>query len=140
MDPHGGDLLLGSSARSPDLYNQHPEPIQGFRLWQAYLDNVNPMTKLLHAPTVQQALLDATGNLDDVSKPMEALMFAIYSCAVLSMSTSECKNVTGETKPVILNIYQCAARQALVNAGLLKTSNMVVLQAYTLFLVSKSLF
>lgn len=139
MDPHGGDLLLGSSPRSPELRSQHPEPIQGFRLWQAYLDNFNPLTKVLHAPTVQQALLEATGNLDDVSKAMEALMFAIYSCAVYSMSNSECENVTGGTKPFVLIKYQCAARQALVSAGLLRTSNMVVLQAYTLFLVSKSL-
>ncbi len=139
MDPHGGDLLLGSSPRSLELRSQHPEPIQGFRLWQAYLDNFNPLTKVLHAPTVQQALLEATGNLDDVSKSMEALMFAIYSCAVYSMSNSECENVTGGTKPFVLTKYQCATRQALVSAGLLRTSNMVVLQAYTLFLVSKSL-
>ena len=136
MDPHGGDLLLGYSPSSPDLRSQHPEAMQGFKLWQAFLDNVNPLTKIIHAPAVQQHLLEATGNLDDISKATEALIFAIYSCAVYSMNNSECEKVTGATKSVMLTKYQCAARQALISAGLLKTSNMMVLQAYTLFLVS----
>ena len=136
MDPYGGDLLLGYPPTNPSLRSLHPEPIQGFRLWQAYLDNVNPMTKLLHAPTTQQALLEATGNLDDLPRAMESLMFAIYACAVYSMSNAECENVTGETKPVMLTKLQYAARQALVSAGLLRTSNMIVLQAFTIFLVS----
>lgn len=137
MDPHGGDLLLGYSPNSEDLRSQHPEPMQAFRLWQAFLDNVNPLTKVIHAPTMQQHLLEATGNPDDMSKATESLLFAIYSCAVYSMSNSECEKVTGEAKSVVLTRYQCAARQALISAGLLKTSNIMVLQAYTLFLVSR---
>lgn len=136
MDPHGGDLILGSSPVNPDLRSVHPPPIQGFRLWQKFLDNVHPMTHILHAPTVQQDLLEATGDLENISMAMESLVFSIYSSAVYSMSSTECENITGESKPVILNRFQGAVRQALVSAGLLKSSNSVVLQAYVLFLLS----
>lgn len=139
MDPHGGDLLLVSASAIPDLRSQHPEPYQAFRLWQIFLNNVNPLTKVLHAPTMQQALLEATGKLDDVSRAMESLMFAIYSCAVHSISNAECESITGDTKPVMLTKFQSAARQALVRAGLLRTSNILVLQAFTLFLLSMHL-
>ena len=139
MDPHGGDLLLDSSSTIPDLRSQHPEPYQAFRLWQVFLNNVNPLTKVLHAPTMQQALLEATGKLDDVPRAMESLMFAIYSCAIHSISNAECENITGDTKHVMLTKFQSAARQALVRAGLLRTSNILVLQAFTLFLLSMHL-
>ncbi|KAG7001413.1 transcription factor vrtR1 [Physcia stellaris] len=134
MDPHG--LLLGYSPIDQDLRSEHPPPIQQFRLWQAFLDNVHPMTKFIHAPTVQQALLEATEAMDDIPRPMESLMFAIYSCAVYSMSNVECEKITGQAKSVVLTRYQCAARHALTNAGLLKTSNITVLQAFALFLLS----
>ena len=139
MDPHGGDLLFGSSTPSPDLRSQHPEPYQAFRLWQVFLNNVNPLTKVLHAPTMQQHILEAAGKLDDVSRAMESLMFAIYSCAVLSISNAECESITGDIKPEMLNKYQNATRQALVRAGLLRTSNIMVLQAFTLYLLSMRL-
>ena len=139
MDPHGGDLLLGFSSAFSDLRSQHPEPYQAFRLWQVFLNNVNPLTKVLHAPTMQQAFLEATGKLDDVPRAMESLMFAIYSCAVYSISNAECESITGEIKPVMLTKFQSAARQALVRAGLLRTSNILVLQAFTLFLISMHL-
>ena len=136
MDPQGGDLLLGYSTGGMDLIHQHPNPYQGFRLWQAFLDNVNPLTKIIHAPTMQQEFLEATGNLDNVSRAMEALMFAIYSSAVYSMDSAECELITGESQSVMLTRMQCATRDALIRAGLLKSSNLMVLQAFMLFLMS----
>lgn len=136
MDPHGSDLLLGHSPIDQELRSEHPPPVQQFRLWQAFLDNVHPMTKIVHAPTVQQALLEATESTNDISRPMESLMFAIYSCAVYSMTNAECEKVMGQAKSVVLTRYQCAARHALTNASLLKTSNITVLQAFALFLLS----
>ncbi|KAL8831750.1 MAG: hypothetical protein Q9191_000678 [Dirinaria sp. TL-2023a] len=134
MDPHGGDFLLDSPA-SIDLRSLHPSPIQSLRLWQTFLDNVNPLVKLVHAPTVQQALLEATEDLDDVPRPMECLMFAIYACAVLSMSNAECEKILGEARSDALPRYQNATRQALIGTGLLKTSNITLLQSFVLFLL-----
>lgn len=114
----------------------HPQPVQIFKLWQAYLDNVNPIVRIFHTPTVQQMISNATGNLDDLPKNVEALLFAIYFAAVESLSPAECDSILGESKAVVSPRFTAAAQHALVNASFLKTSDLMVLQALVLFLVS----
>lgn len=107
-----------------------------FRLWQTYIDNVDPLVKIVHTPSFQQQISVLSGNTESIPKPTEALMFAIYAMAILSMSDSECDSAFGKPRSVLLARYQDAARQALINASYLRTSDIVVLQAYFLFLVS----
>lgn len=117
------------------LISNHPKPVQVFRLWQTYLDNVNPLVKLFHAPTVQQSIIDASSDLENINASTESLMFAIYLSSVNSLGDEECRNVMGEPKALLLTRFSSAAQQALVNAEVLRSSNPVVLQAYTLYLV-----
>lgn len=114
---------------------RHPEPVQIFRLWQTFLDNVNPLTKLFHAPTVQQMVLDASTNIENIPRSTEALIFAIYLASVVSLSDQECESIMGEPKLVLAERYSISTQQALTNAEVLRSSNLVVLQALTLFLV-----
>lgn len=107
-----------------------------FRLWQTYLDNVHPLTMIVHAPTVQQQILEASGNLENISKSTEALLFSIYAFAVTSNSNEECEARLGEDQLVLVARYQLATQQALRNADFLRTSDMEVMQAFLLYLVS----
>ncbi len=138
--PDGGNMILGSLPMNLSLSAFHPNPGQIFRLWQTFLDNVNPLIKVIHVPTVQQQLLEASENLEDVSKSMEALMFAIYSLAAISMSNIECESIFGETKNALITRYRNATRYALIAADFITTSDLVVLQAFVLFLVSDVFF
>ena len=131
----GASLILGSGSRNVNLSSLHPPPVQIFRLWQTFLDNVNPLTKLIHAPTVQQTVLEASGNLDTVPKSLEAFMFSMYCCAVCSMNDMECEKMLGEPKSIMLARYNSATQRALVNAGLLKTLDIITLQAFVLYIV-----
>lgn len=126
----GTDHVLG-------LRSLHPQPTQIFLLWQAFVDNVNPMVKILHVPTAQKAVLNAMADLDHVSKGMEALLFGIYVMAVTSMEEGECQSTLQESKAFALKRFRAASQQALRAAGLLKTGDMMVLQAFVLFLVSR---
>jgi hypothetical protein len=119
----------------PSLAEFHPQPVHIFKLWQIFLDNVNPLSKVVHAPTVQYQILEATGNLGKISKGVECLMFAIYAAAINSLDDSECQSVLGEPKATAMIKYFLATQQALIRAGLLYSSDLVVLQAFTLFLV-----
>ena len=132
---HQAECLLFGQPAPVNLHSSHPQPLQIFKLWQTCLDNVNPLVKLFHAPTVQQMILEASGNLDKLSTSTEALMFAIYLCATMSLSEEECKSMMGKSRAAIVLRFANAAQQALVNAKVLQSSNMVVLQAFTLFLV-----
>ncbi|KAJ4317372.1 hypothetical protein N0V94_004975 [Neodidymelliopsis sp. IMI 364377] len=64
----GSRLLFGSPTSSVGLRPLHPQPVQAFKLWQCYLDNINPLVKVFHAPTVQQIVTEANGNLDQVPR------------------------------------------------------------------------
>lgn len=68
------------------------------------------------------------------------MMFAIYTLAVTSLSEVECEITFQENKHSLLGKYQKACRQALINARFLQTSDLMVLQAYVLFLVRFPLF
>lgn len=107
-----------------------------FMLWQTFLDNVNPLVKLFHAPSVQQLILEASSSLDSVSSNTEALMFAIYLCAVTSLGDEDCERIMGQSRSMLIARFSNAAQQAFVNAEILKTSNLIVLQAFTLFLLA----
>jgi hypothetical protein len=137
-DYDGGSLLFGITSRVPSLTALHPQPVHIFRLWQTFLDNVNPLSKVIHAPTVQHQILEASANLEKVSRSMESLMFAIYATSVNSMDNRECETMLGESKQILLTRFVKAAERALIRACFLKSTELVVLQALTLFLVSNS--
>jgi hypothetical protein len=129
-------LLLGFPRSSINLRSLHPNPVQIFKLWQLYLDNINPLVKLFHAPTVQQIISDASGDLDDIPRNVEALLFAIYCITIESLSDGDCLNLFGQSKAVASQRFRSGAQYALINANLLKSSDLMVLQAFALFIVS----
>ncbi len=131
----GPDLFFDTSTME-NFKALHPSPVHIFRLWQTFLDNVNPLIKIFHAPTVQQKVLDATVDLDSMPKNIEALMFGIYCAATISMNDQDCQKLFHENREQVLARFQSGARQALRNAGYLRSSDVVVLQAITLYLVS----
>ncbi|KAI9740689.1 MAG: hypothetical protein M1818_004653 [Claussenomyces sp. TS43310] len=135
LQTHAENLLFGRPVLRI-LSSQHPGPVQIFRLWQAFLDNVNPLVKLFHAPTVHQSILEATTDLSKISRDTEALMFSIYLSSVTSLTDDECRNIMGESRSVLLSTFSNAAQQALINAKVLRSTNLTVVQAFTLFLLS----
>lgn len=136
MPSEPSDLLFGTPRSSNDVRCLHPQPVQIFKLWQTYLDNVNPLVKIFHTPTIQQLILNATGNLENVPKNLEALMFGIYCCVLVSLSDAECDAIMGEGKSTVLRRFRSGCQQALINASFLKSSDMMVLQALVLLLLS----
>lgn len=140
LDPYqleASELVLGL-VRNPSggLRHFHPQSPHIFLLWQAFLDNVNPITKILHAPTVQRQILKAASNLDTVDPETEVLMFAIYTFATTSLPPDECQSSFGESKETLIRKFQFATKLALHRAGFLRSSQLVVLQAYMLYLLS----
>lgn len=114
----------------------HPDPKHVFKLWQSFADNVNPLIKVIHAPTLQEKILEAAWTPESTAKPLEATMFAVYALAVASMKPAACIHLFGEGKQVLVNRYRIGALRALSGTDLLSTRDMEVLQALTLVLVS----
>ncbi|KAJ6087236.1 hypothetical protein N7467_006150 [Penicillium canescens] len=127
--------LLSTSATRESLTGLHPNPLHIFKLWQAFLENVNPLTKIIHAPTVQQQILEAMSDLPKISRELEALMFSIYCIALVSLQAADVEKSFGESKMALLSKCRRGAQLAFKNASLLRTSSSMVLQAFMLYLL-----
>jgi len=136
FQPDGGSLVLGLRPTTNSLRSFHPPPVHIFKLWQTFLDNINPLCKIVHAPSLQQKLIEAVGDLDNVSKATNALMFGVYFSAVSSLTEADCPSLLGDTKLSLLTRYHLGAQQALIEARFLQCSDLAVLQAFVLYLVS----
>jgi hypothetical protein len=129
-------LLFCSRNTSIDLSALHPNQIHIFKLWQIYLENVNPLLKVTHTPTLQPRIIDAAGNVARINPNLEALMFSIYCAAVHSITQTDCHTIFGLSRHDALANYQLGAREALLNCGFLKTVDLDCLTALHLYLVS----
>ncbi|KAI1384919.1 fungal-specific transcription factor domain-containing protein [Hypoxylon trugodes] len=131
--PDGFPFVVGGQFGS--VTDQHPSAIQIFQLWQIYLDNVNPLLKLTHTPTLQVRIIEAGANLDKVSRSLEALMFSIYLMAITSIDEAECQATFNESRNTLLAKYYYSAQQALLNAGFMRNPDITLVQAYLLYLL-----
>ena len=134
--PLGIDLLLGPVVRLPTAKSLHPTPDKIFKLWQVFQENVNPILKIIHVPTLQTQLLNVAFDLDKVDKHFEPLMFGIYAMAVLSLTDAESQEILQEDKTTLFGRYLCAIRYGLMNTRFLGTSELSVLQAFVLYVVA----
>lgn len=107
------------------------------KMFGVFKDRVECWAKILHLPTFHDSLLTALQSPHKISKSLEALIFSFYFITVTSLDDEETLRILGgESKPILSQRYRLATRQALVNAEFLKTTSLVTLQAYVLFLVS----
>ncbi|KAL1895632.1 hypothetical protein Sste5346_005102 [Sporothrix stenoceras] len=114
----------------------HPGPVQIFRLWQIYLQNVDPLLKITHTPSLQGRIVEAASNLEGIDSTLEALLFSIYCVAVHSMAASDCQAAFGAPKEDLLATYQPACEQALLNSNFMRTTERDCLAAFFLYLTS----
>ncbi|PSS00736.1 fungal-specific transcription factor domain-domain-containing protein [Coniella lustricola] len=131
------DLLFGGEdSPSTNIEDLSPTATQIVRLWQIYLDRCNPLTKIIHVPTVQPYLLDATKPSPQLPRNVEALLFSIYTLATVSMSKDECQEILGTSRDKALARFGQGVRLTLRRMGFLKTHDLLTLQALVIYLIS----
>lgn len=129
-------LLLGSRKTAVDISTLHPEPVQILRLWQIYLDGVNPLFKVTHAPSLQGRIIEAASSVSHTSAALEALMFSIYCVAIQSLDEDDCQAIFNSSKENLLTAHHFGCEQALLNCGFLRTGDRDCLTALFLYLIS----
>ena len=129
-------FLFGARKVNVDLSTLHPSQVHIFRLWQVYLDNVNPLLKVTHTPTLQSRIIDAAGDVRNITPTMVALMFAIYCVAVISLQDEECQAIFGSSRWDLLKGYQFGCQQALLQCDVVRWASRDSLTALYLYLVS----
>ena len=135
MHENTDHLLFSSHSTAVNLSTVHPEPVQIFRLWQICLDNVNPLLKITHPPTLQGRIIEAAGNVTNINPALEALMFSMYCMSIGSLIADDCRAMFGSSQEVLLAKYQFGCQQALLNCGFLRSTHRDCLTALYLYLV-----
>jgi hypothetical protein len=103
-------------------------------LWAVYMENFDPLTKIVH-PTLQSTIQRATTS-SSLSKGQEALSFAIYAAAIVSLSDDDCQRRFSEPRQRLLSHYRQATKAALSRAKLMGSTDLAVLQAFLIHLLS----
>lgn len=131
------DLLFGADTPGPGakMENLWPEAAHIFRLWQIYLDRVNPLTKIIHVPSLQPFVANAASGSQNVPMNVEALLFSIFVMAAVSLTPDECRGLLGYSREEALQRFSRGARLRLVGVGFLKSHDLTTLQALVIYLV-----
>ncbi|KAJ5084664.1 hypothetical protein NUU61_009243 [Penicillium alfredii] len=131
---HDG-FLFGFYSLSHSLRDYHPPLPKVSMLWETYRENVAPLITIIHRPTARKLLVEAAQHPETLDKNSEALVFAMYLSAIVSMNPDECLSRFGEDRNLAVKRYRFAVEQALAKAGFLNTQSLVLLQAAILFLI-----
>lgn len=132
---HHQEWIFGYSSTMYDMSKVHPSPSQIFIIWEIFKENVDPVVKIVHAPTVKNIIMKAAVSTSSLSKASEALFYSICFAAVVSMTEDQCKQLLGMAKDSLMQRYRFAVEQALARAQFMNSSNLVVLQAFVQFLI-----
>src|SRR5687767_5022258 len=91
------DPLTGAFMGSQqDLLQYHPTHTEAMALCETHIENVEPLCKILHIPSVVKMVEMVSQQPAMASKIDECLLFAIYHFAVFSMTDEECTDKFGQ--------------------------------------------
>lgn len=129
------DLLLPSDAANAPIEELQPDPVHAFRLWQLFLDRVNPLTKVIHVPTLQPYVMEAATNMNNIPFNYQALLFSIFTMAVVSLSEVESVQLLGMSRDDALRKFTMGTKVALTKFDFMRNYDMAALQALLLYSV-----
>ena len=128
-------VLFAHSHPTASLAALGPSTSQACILWDAYKGNVDPLVKILHRPSVERIFLKASGVPSNASKAEAALLFSIYLAALVSLEPAQCEALFNTSKSYLTSHYRILTEKALAKASFLTSSNLLVLQAFVMYLV-----
>jgi hypothetical protein len=86
-----------------DVRALHPPLAQIWVLWHVYVENIDPLLKIFHAPSFHKQLLQAVQDLGIIDNEVETLLFAVYYAATVSLlRVEECSEELKESRRRLL--------------------------------------
>lgn len=107
-------------------------------LCEIYIQNVDPVFKVLHRPSLRAFLRDDQPYLDyepDHHAPV-TLAYAVYYAAVVTIDDAQCQLLFGLDKRTAAACLQAETDAALQRSDFVTTNELTVLQAYLLSLLA----
>ncbi|OGM48671.1 C6 transcription factor [Aspergillus bombycis] len=126
-------LLLNPEHAISDVTQLYPSRWEATQLWQVYLNNVNPLMRVVHIPTLLPKVYNAINAPSDVPADLSALLFAIYFAATTSLLSINEGDFLGGQKHVALQKYQRGLEVSLYNSSFLDSPTITSLQAMAIY-------
>jgi len=119
-------------------YLQPPPKNTVAMLLRIYQDRVDKLVKVLHWGTVQDAIerSHAAGKSEVQSPAMQALAYAIYFISICSITDDEADTMMLGDRGSLIQQYRHATEILISKADLYRNPDLVVLQAFVIYLVS----
>ena len=130
-------ILFGASCCVLNPPEAPPKSIV-IALLDIYIYRVDSILKVTHVPSLRSLLLSEEQEHSNTfhHHSREALKLAICFTAVCTLSEVEIRDIFPEKKEKIMNRFRLATEVMLSRAELLTTSDITVLQAFVIYLVS----
>lgn len=131
--------VIGPQNEEPE----HPPDAHSAVLFRVYFNNVDPVCKILHRPTVDTYFSNVAALFEPSTRrfkfrSLEAVTFAVYFAAMNSMSVKECLTYLGEDKEELSARYKRSTESLLEQADFMNAMEITTLQALTIYIVSVS--
>ncbi|KAM0528901.1 hypothetical protein ACHAQF_002678 [Verticillium nonalfalfae] len=110
--------------------------VQILRLWKLFLERVNPLTKLIHVPTLEPVVIEAAMSHRSILHNAQPLLFAIYLVSVISMTSAEALAILGIKKWEAVEKLTKCLKAALTEVNFLTNCDTTIMQALVLYLIS----
>lgn len=130
-----GDNIFAAESVTASFASVQPSTVQAYTLWQVFLRRVNPLTKVIHTPSVQHYITEKDSSIEAIPLNYQALRFVIFTLASMSMSESESQQRLGCSRQDAIRNYTQGAEIVLRKLNVMKNFDMVILQALVLYLV-----
>lgn len=132
------ESLMNGTPGCSDQRAHVPNPLHLRKYWEVFCQNVDPMVRLLHKPSIE-ILLDQVekSGMTSCNPASYALMVSICFAAVNSMHAHTVQESFGGDQKTLSQSLGQAVEQALFKAKLSQTHDSVTLQAFTILIVSK---
>ncbi|KAI1323135.1 fungal-specific transcription factor domain-containing protein [Xylariaceae sp. FL0255] len=132
-------FVLGNTSGSSAKKDQVPvnvSPAHIAYLWLTYQENVEPLVKVLHVPSMNAVMKVARRDPNQLSPAHIALFWSICHIAVIALDEEEVHDNLAGHKKSLLREYRSALEWALARADFLNSCDITIMQALCLYLLA----
>lgn len=116
---------------------RHPDASLMFRLLHLYEQNVHPLIKVVHLPSVRERFCDISADPSSANAHDNALMFAIYTITIGTLTADESDRLFPNTqRKHIWEQYRRITQTALCRLELWRSFHINAIQAFLLYLLT----
>lgn len=126
-------LLEKTNCTTEEIWNSSPAITEA--LWSKYLANVHPIVKLFFAWDKDPLMRRAAGDQKSLSQQHRAFVLAVCFIATLSLSEEDHMAIYGSSLDTELDRLQISTETALLAANYATSNDLLVLQAFLLYIV-----